>query len=221
MAGTRFRLLGRYLSVVAVAAPLLVPSGVPAEENAGEVIDHSGTVTSGPSSEDRRAVKAGSPIVVGDRLISDSVGRAEIEFRNGIRLVIGPRTDLRIRSFMQDPDVAFAGAFDLFEGAVRAEVPDDVGDTLAFPTNTAVIVGKRAAWTVIAEEENTVVVVHRGKAHVQQLDVGRGGRGPLVELTASFGVEVPAGGPIGAPWEMDVSEIEALDRRLLPGTKAE
>lgn len=182
----------------------------------GHVVQLSGAVSAGPSSIDRRPVAAGSGINTGDRLIVEPGGSAEIEFRDGIRLTLGPGTDLRIRAYGAAPSQL--GIVDLFDGAIRAEAPDVPGRRLDVQTNTAVIASRAAAWTVIAEAETTAILVHRGTIRVQQLDIGRGPRGPVRQVAASHGVTVPAVGPATVPREFSKPERDALDRRLRPSS---
>ena len=136
-----------------------------------------------------------------------------IEFHDGIRLTVGPSTDLNIRSYFLGADRPLAGIIDLFEGAVGAEVPGTVRVTLDFQTNTAAISGRHAVWTLIAEEENTLSAVHTGTVQAQKLDIGRGPVGSVVTAEASFIVEIPAIGPVirRKPRE---TEFEVLGSRL-------
>lgn len=219
--GMRHEPFGRFFSVVTAIALASMPFGARADEPVGKIVGNEGVVKTGPSSGDRRTVRTGSLIGAGDRITTGATGLAEIEFQDGIRLTVGPSTDLKIRSYFLGADRPLAGIVDLFEGAVRVEVPGTVRDTLDFQTNTAAFSGRHAVWTLIAEEENTQLAVRTGTVQAQKLDIGRGPVGPVISVKASFGLEIPATSPAAAPRKLGETEVEALGLRLMPKTRSD
>lgn len=205
-----------WLGLCLTFALCLANSTAWAGNGVGQVVVQTGAAAARSAAGQDRALQNGAILQAGERLVVAPDGQAEIAFYDGVRFVVGPGASLGIRTYPLDGSASQARIFDLFNGAVKASVPDGLGATLSFQTNTAVIDGTDSTWTLFAEEEVTVVLVHSGRVRAQRLDVGRGTQEPPLQVGSNLAAVIPAAGSISKPWVLSEVEREQVMGRLTP-----
>lgn len=200
-------------AILAVAGSILTPVAL-AGQTIAIVTAVEGAVTAGPSDDDRRRLEAGSAIFEGDWITSNQTGSAVIEFDGGVRVAMGAATDFDVRSYFPTSGQPNSSLFDVYEGVVQFDLRGAAEHLLGIQTGTAVIDGRAALWTVVAEEWDTVVWVQSGRIAVQGFEPGRDTVGRIQEVRASQFVQIPAYEPAPPPRELPPADGEAIMRRL-------
>lgn len=152
---------------------------------------------SGPATLQRdgavTAAIAGSRLGDRDRLRTGTAAKAEITCSDGTVVILGAATDLDLGR------IAGAGntgtLIGLLEGIARFVLPQNRRPgSFEVTAPTAVASVRSTEWLMQADGRGTAVFVVTGRVGVQ----GRGS-GPIAELTAGQGVDVPPGAGAPAP----------------------
>lgn len=207
-------LLRSTLSAILVVAGVTLAPRTLADTAIATVISVDGEVTAGPSRDDRRSLEAGSPVFEGDRIASGEAGGAVIRLDAGPRITMGPVTDFRIRPHPATADQPDSSLLDVYEGVVRFDLRGTLDHVIGLQTNTAVVKGQAAVWTLVAEEGDTAVWVHNGRIRVQGYEPGRDTVGAAQVVAQGQIVHIPAYQPAPAPREISQADLNSILRRM-------
>jgi ferric-dicitrate binding protein FerR (iron transport regulator) len=149
-------------------------------EGAVEIERASGTTSLG----------VGQPIATGDRIKTGEDARVEIELEGGVRLVLGPDSQLVV------PEQASRtiSVVDLLMGIVRATLPDEGVGGFMVRGRTAVASVRSTEWIVETDDTSTAVFSISSEVQV----IGTGGS---VVLMPGQGTDVDAGSAPTEPKE--------------------
>ena len=193
---------------------LLAATPVPAQEAAvGRVAALAGAATAerGDVAYD---LAPGTPVRVGDRLVTGPGGRVKIAFADGSLLAVGPDSAVEISDYALDgAGGRVRGLLSLLTGILRATVPRQApAAPFEVRTQAAVASVRSTDWTVEAGSDRTSVFVLKGR-----VAVAPAGGGAAVVLEQSFGTDVMPGEGLAAPKRWGAGRIrDALDRTRVP-----
>jgi hypothetical protein len=88
----------------------------------------------------RRPLATEGPVFSGDRILTGNIGEAQLRFRDGTRLVVGPNSSMVLDAFIfNDDDTARTVAINVVRGAFRFITGNGPKDAYAITTPTATI----------------------------------------------------------------------------------
>ncbi len=194
----------RYLLAISIFL-LTVDSAAGQGRPAGEV-----AVVVGPASvvrtRERAALQKGTRLNVGDRIVTGAGARVSVRLVGGATLVVGPRSEVRIRAadrWGRRRTITMTVIF----GLVRAIVPSTHRSALEIWTSAAIASVRHTVWMVSVTARGTAVFTAEGAVDVRDRRTGR-----IIVLREKLGVDLLTDGRILGPrrWGSDrVARIQA------------
>ena len=153
----------KQLTICWVAAIALAATPAAAAEDIGEalaVIDQAST----EGTVGKQKLSAGIKVFLGDRIITDSAGEAQLLFNDGTRMVVGPNSELMLDEFVFRAGAtenkfivrAFNGAFRFITGGAQKDAY-----LIQTPSATIGVRGTIFDFSVSADETN-LLLLHGG-----------------------------------------------------------
>ncbi len=205
----RFR---RLTQVAASAFWLFFAAALPAlaqeADSVGQVVRQQGPVTALRASLPR-SLYLGASVFPGDRIVTTSAAKVEIEFSDGTLLSVGSDTDVELSDYT--PGSRKPGALSLLLGIIRTKL--SILWTIGFEVRTrAAIASVRATdWVTEARDDGTAVFVVDGKVAVT------GTAGATVVLGPGSGTDVGVDGVPAPPKTWNSTRVDdVLGRTRLP-----
>jgi hypothetical protein len=165
---------------------------------------------------DRLAVVAGTPVLVGDILVTQARDRMEILLVDRSVIVIGPASRVRIARYDTDGDGArAAGVLEVVSGLLRAIATP--GGDLDVRARTTVVSVRSTTFTVEAAADRNAVFVASGSVAVADPAIDGG----VAVLTAGEGIDVrldpgPGEAAVLGPQRWGVSRIaDTIERTTI------
>src|SRR3954451_215386 len=109
----------------------------------------------------------GTQVYLDDEILTGHNGRVVIEGQGGLRLVVGPGSDLRMQRWLFEPQRnRLEGVLGLVTGVLRLFVTDNTDRSVEVETRAAVASVRSTEWIVQATAANTGVFVISGRVQV-------------------------------------------------------
>jgi len=153
-----------------------------------------------------RALHIGAEVAAADRIRTGADAKAEIAFRDGSTLVVGPQSDVALARFEQRDAGPVAAVIELFSGILQAAAGGAPVDLFEVRGRTAIASVRGTRFVVEGSDGNTAVLAIEGSVEVAPLAAG-----DAVLLDPGEGTDVPAGGAAAPPKRWG----EARVRRVL------
>lgn len=129
-----------------------------------------------------------------DQLVTGARARLRIACKDGVEITIGPDSSVAMRA-LATAGTESRSLIELVGGILRiALAPHFARDRLELRTPTAVAAARSTAWTAEADAGKTAVFVIEGTVSVSSRATGA-----TAEVSAGFGIDVPATGAPAAP----------------------
>lgn len=193
------------LLVIAINAP----ASAAEKEAVGQVVRQQGPVTALRDAVPR-ALRLGAPVYRGDRIITGTDSKVEIEFPDGSTLSIGASSDVEIEEFTQVG--RRQGSLSLLLGIIRTSLSDLWADGFEVRTRAAIASVRSTDWVSEAREDKSSIFVVAGSVEVTGL-----AEGTRVLLGQDEGTDVEIGGAPTPPKRWGSARVEdVLARTRLP-----
>ncbi len=160
------RILSVLSAAVPVAALCLAAPPAKAAENIGEalaVIDQA----SAQGEVGERTLEAGAPVYLGDKVVTNDVGTAQLLFEDGTRMVVGPNSELVLDQFVFRSGAAENQfAIRALTGAFRFITGDSPKDAYLIQTPSATMGVRGTKFDIAVTPDDTNVLLYTGAAAV-------------------------------------------------------
>jgi ferric-dicitrate binding protein FerR (iron transport regulator) len=180
---------------------LLAPVGSPdAAEPAGHVTRQEGT-TFVLRGGQQATLALHAQLFIDDQILTGHDGRLVIEGPGGLRVVIGPGSELEVRRWLVEPQRGRLDALlGLVTGVLRLIASDDGERSVQVETRAAVASVRSTEWIIQATAANTGVFVIDGRVEVAS---------PTGSVTVDpgLGTTVPLGGAPSTPAEWGAGRL--------------
>lgn len=152
--------------LAAVTLSLSAPAAFAAEKNIGKalaVVDHA----SAQGQVGKRTLSVGAPVYLGDHVTTDAKGTAQLLFKDGTRMVVGPNSELVLDAFVfrsaapenQVAMRALSGAFRFITGHANK-------DAYLINTPSATMGVRGTEFDIAVTPNETSVLLYTGTAAV-------------------------------------------------------
>lgn len=168
MLGRKFsvRTLGIVLTAVLVGHNVLRDDSAYAQDRIGEAVAvvESTTVTGQAGT---KSLTDGARLFLGDRLVTDDTGTAQLLFTDGTRMVVGPKSELLLDAFVfRSAAAENQFAVRALTGAFRFITGDSPKDSYLIHTPTATMGVRGTSFDIAVRPDETSVLVYTGSAAV-------------------------------------------------------
>src|SRR5688572_3257635 len=108
----------------------------------------------------RRTLSPAGPVFSGDRIVTGNIGEAQLRFRDGTKLVVGPNSSMVLDAFVfNDDNTAQTVAVNVARGAFRFITGSGPKDAYTITTPTATISVRGTAFDLNVDVPGTTRVV--------------------------------------------------------------
>jgi hypothetical protein len=195
--------------IAAAAGPVSPAASAEPEDAIGHVVRQQGAVTAVRDAV-ARPLHLGAAVYRGDRIVTATAAKAEIEFRDGSTLAVGAESDVEIVAFA--PEDGMRGRLTLLIGIVRTSLSDLWRGGFEVWTQAAIASVRSTEWVTEAQAERSSVFVVAGVVEVTGT-----ADGTRVTLREAEGTDVELSGAPSPPKRWGSPRVEdVLARTRLP-----
>lgn len=202
--------LSRSTLVAALLTLLAVPPALAANEGCAVAVDPDASVRAGQA---ERVLVVGEDVSVGERIVTGATGKVQLIFADQTRLVVGPRSDLLIETYLMAGSQADSFVVNALAGSFRFMTGNGAKSAYAIKTPSAAIAVRGTSFDLAVADDESQLLLFQGAVQMCQGTT-------CIELTGRCDIGAfGAGGSETLGWD-DAGRGERLRHFLLAGAQS-